>query len=124
VIEVKLFQSWPKRYGLPLKRSVAGETTLVRMTASARFLYAPAPPEITARTRAIAAVCGAHGVPLGAAAIQFALGHTAVASVVASFENAQQYAQACAWLATPIPPACWHALRDAGLVGWHPGQDQ
>ncbi len=92
-------------------------------SASARFLYAPAPPEITARTRAIAAVCGAHGVPLGAAAIQFALGHTAVASVVASFENAQQYAQACAWLATPIPPGCWHALRDAGLVGWHPGLD-
>lgn len=90
-------------------------------TESARFFYAPAPPEIVARTQAMAAVCNAHGVPLGAAAIQFALGHQAVTSVVASFEDAQQLAQACDWLAKPIAPDFWTAMWEGGHIGWFPG---
>jgi D-threo-aldose 1-dehydrogenase len=34
------------------------------------------------RVERIEAVCGAHGVPLAAAALQFPLGHPAVASVI------------------------------------------
>ena len=48
----------------------------------AYFQYAPAPPEIMERVRRIEAVCARHGVRLPTAALQFPLGHPAVASVV------------------------------------------
>lgn len=90
-------------------------------TASARYFYQTAPPDIVERTRALQAHCEAHGVPLGAAALQFALGHPAVVGVVPSYATPQQLAQACDWLATPIPPALWDTLLAAGLLHWHPG---
>jgi D-threo-aldose 1-dehydrogenase len=90
-------------------------------TASARYFYQTAPPDIVERTRALQAHCEAHGVPLGAAALQFALDHPAVVGVVPSYATPQQLAQACDWLATPIPSALWDTLLAAGLLHWHPG---
>lgn len=89
--------------------------------AGSRYFYAPAGPDIVARTNAIEAVGREYDVALGAAAVQFALGHDAVASVVPSFRSSAEFAEVCEWLATPIPPAYWEALRHAGLVTWHPG---
>ena len=48
----------------------------------AYFQYAPAPPEIMERVRRIEAVCARHGVRLPTAALQFPLGHPAVATVI------------------------------------------
>lgn len=93
-------------------------------TASARYFYEAAPQDIVSRTSAIQARCEAHGVPLGAAALQFALGHPAVASVVPGFATARQLAQACDWLATPIPPALWETLCADGLLQGLPGSLQ
>ena len=50
--------------------------------ADAKYNYRPAPPEILERVRRIEAVCAAHDVALPVAAMQFALGHPAVASLV------------------------------------------
>lgn len=47
--------------------------------AGARYNYRAAPPEILARVAAIETVCLRHGVPLRRAALQFPLGHPAVA---------------------------------------------
>ena len=48
----------------------------------AYFDYAPASPEVVARARALAVICERHGVPLGAAALQFSAAHPAVTSVL------------------------------------------
>ena len=86
----------------------------------ARYFYAPANAELLDRTRAIEAICGGHSIPLGAAALQFVLGHAAVTSVVPSFRSLAELAEVCAWMETPIPPALWQELHAAGLVQWAP----
>ena len=50
--------------------------------AGSRFNYTPAPAEVIERARRIGDVCDRHGVPLRAAAIQFPLAHSVVASLV------------------------------------------
>lgn len=87
---------------------------------AARYFYAPADASLMDRTRAIETICRTHDVPLGAAALQFALAHPAVTSVVPSFRSLDEFAEVCAWLQTPIPPALWKDLHGAGLLQWHP----
>jgi D-threo-aldose 1-dehydrogenase len=48
----------------------------------ATYNYVAADPAVVDRVRRIEAVCRRHGVPLAAAALQFPLGHPAVASVI------------------------------------------
>ncbi|MGF1922485.1 aldo/keto reductase, partial [Staphylococcus aureus] len=48
----------------------------------ARYNYEAAPPEIMARVAEIERVCAAHGVALAHAAVQFALAHPAVSTIV------------------------------------------
>ena len=73
--------------------------------------YRPAPAVIVERVRAIEAVCAAFGVPLPAAALQFPLRHTAVASVIPGLMSAGEVAAAAGWMATPIPEDLWRALE-------------
>jgi D-threo-aldose 1-dehydrogenase len=55
---------------------------LVDPDAHRTYDYAPASPEVLARARRLRARCIAHGVTLGAAALQFALRHPAVSTVL------------------------------------------
>lgn len=80
--------------------------------------YAPAPPEVIARARAIAAVCHDHGVPLPAAALHFPLLEPLVVSVIPGPRSPAELAQILAWYDTPVPSALWRDLRAAGLL--HP----
>lgn len=82
----------------------------------ARYGYRPAEPATVEKTRQIAAVCQAHGVPLGAAALQFPLAHPAVASVIPGPNSPEQARQNVAWMQTPIPAALWPALKAEGLL--------
>jgi D-threo-aldose 1-dehydrogenase len=84
----------------------------------ATYNYAPAPPEIMAKTERIEAVCKRHGVPLAAAALQFPLGHPLVASVIPGALSAAHVQQNVHSLQTPIPAALWDELRAEGLL--HP----
>jgi D-threo-aldose 1-dehydrogenase len=77
----------------------------------APYDYAPAPPALLARARALAAICESHGVPLGAAALQFSAVHPAVASVLVGARSPAEVEQARRWFAQPIPPELWPALR-------------
>ncbi|MBL8834697.1 MAG: aldo/keto reductase [Alphaproteobacteria bacterium] len=82
----------------------------------ATFWYTEAPPEIMARVARIEAIGRRHHVPLTAAALQFPLGHPAVASVVAGFRSPPEVAAALAALRHPIPAAFWQDLRQDGLI--------
>jgi D-threo-aldose 1-dehydrogenase len=75
--------------------------------------YAPAPPALLARARTLAAICERHGVPLGAAALQFSAAHPAVVSVLVGARSPAEVEQALRWFAQPIPPELWPALRGA-----------
>jgi D-threo-aldose 1-dehydrogenase len=80
--------------------------------------YAPAPPEVMARVKAIAAICENHNVPLAAAALQFPLAHPAVAAIIPGPRNADEFVQNLALLRHKIPASLWSDLRQAGLL--HP----
>ena len=80
----------------------------------ARFEYAPAPTSVAARVRAMEKVCREHGVPLGAAAVQFAASHPAVTNVCVGFRTVAQQAQCFAWLEHEIPDDFWRQLVEDG----------
>ncbi len=82
----------------------------------ARYNYNPAPPEILARVAAIEAVCTRHGVPLRRAALQFPLGHEAVASLVMGAVSPAEVADQIAELSQPVPAALWAELKADGLL--------
>lgn len=84
----------------------------------AMYNYAPAPADVLARAERIERVCAEFDVPLAAAALQFPLGHPAVASVIPGAVSAAQVERNVAAFRHPIPPDLWTALRDAGLL--HP----
>jgi D-threo-aldose 1-dehydrogenase len=84
----------------------------------ARFNYASAPAALVERAQALRAVCERHGVPLRAAAIQFALAHPAVRSLVAGVRTIDHLDDYPALMAVPILDALWGDLRAEGLI--HP----
>lgn len=82
----------------------------------AKYDYADAPANVVDRARRIAAVCAEHGVVLPQVAIQFALGHPAVVSVVIGSRTAEQMRCNAEHFAAPIPTELWSSLRDKGLL--------
>lgn len=82
----------------------------------ARYNYNPAPPGTLARVAAIEAVCARHGVPLRRAALQFPLGHKAVASLVMGAVSPAEVADQIAELSQPVPVALWAELKAEGLL--------
>ena len=84
----------------------------------AKFDYAPAPPEVIARARALGAACDRHQVALRAAAMQFPLAHPAVAGLIAGVRTVAHLDEYPALLRRPIPSALWEDLRAEGLI--HP----
>ncbi|KOV83762.1 aldo/keto reductase [Nocardia sp. NRRL S-836] len=86
------------------------------VASDAKYNYAEAPPELVARARAIAEVCDRHGVTLPQAAIQFALGHPAVVSVVVGSRTAEQMTSNAANFAAEIPADLWNELKASNLV--------
>ncbi|MFJ6607257.1 aldo/keto reductase [Streptomyces lydicus] len=82
----------------------------------APYDYAPAPPELLARARQLAAVCAEFGVPLKAAALRFPFGHPAVAAAVVGAATPEEMAENAALFHHPVPDALWHALVARGLL--------
>ena len=83
---------------------------------AAHYDYSLAHADIMARVDSIRAVCTRHLVPLAAAALQFPLAHPAVVSVIPGMSSAAEVAAAARWMSIPIPAACWHELRQQGLL--------
>ena len=82
----------------------------------AYFQYAPAPPEIMARVNRIEAVCARHNVRLPTAALQFPLGHPAVATVALGMRAPEEVAQNVEIFAPDIPADFWAELKHEGLL--------
>jgi len=82
----------------------------------AKYNYKPASPDIMARVAAIEAVCARYDVPLRRAALQFPLGHPAVASLVMGAVSASEVEDQIAELGTPVPATLWAELKAISLL--------
>lgn len=82
----------------------------------ARYNYEAAPPEIMARVAEIERVCAAHGVALAHAAVQFALAHPAVSTIVLGAVRPEEIDRNLSALATPVPTGLWSDLKSEGLL--------
>lgn len=82
----------------------------------AHYDYRPAGPDILDRTRALGVVCRDHGVPLAAAAVQFAGAHPAVVSVVPGMRSVAELESNLGLFDLPIPRALWQDMKQAGLI--------
>lgn len=75
-----------------------------------RYVYQEATPETLAPVRRIEAVCARHGIPPGAAALQFSLRDPRIASTVCGISKPERIKQTLDWAAWPIPDAAWAEL--------------
>jgi D-threo-aldose 1-dehydrogenase len=82
----------------------------------AKYNYQDAPPEILAKVTHIERICAAHGVALPTAALHFALGHPAVASVVLGAQSPEEVERNTAALGSEVPAALWSDLKAEHLL--------
>jgi D-threo-aldose 1-dehydrogenase len=82
----------------------------------ARYAYLPASAEIMARVATIEEIARRHAVPLQAAALQFPLGHPAVAAVVPGAISAREVEQNIALMQHIIPKDFWAELKQRDLL--------
>lgn len=82
----------------------------------ATYDYAPAAPEIMKRVGEIEAVCVRHGVGLASAALQFPLGHPAVAAVIPGARTPAEVAINVETFGREIPADLWAELKAKGLL--------
>ena len=80
------------------------------------FEYQKASPEIIAKVERIKAIAQQHGISVKAAALQFALAHPAVASVIPGASRPERIVEDHAALHEQIPAAFWTAMREKNLV--------
>ncbi|NOJ43632.1 aldo/keto reductase [Bradyrhizobium australiense] len=82
----------------------------------AKYNYRDAPPEILAKVAQIQRVCDAHNVALPTAALHFALGHPAVASVVLGGQSPREVESNVTALSRKVPTALWADLKAERLL--------
>jgi D-threo-aldose 1-dehydrogenase len=81
-----------------------------------RFDYERPADDILARAEALERLCLAHGVELGAAALQFPLRHPAVASVIPGLVGRGQVEQTMARLAVDVPERLWAEVEQGATA--------
>ena len=81
-----------------------------------KWNYGAAPAHIIKRVADLEAFCKARNVPIGAAALQFALTHPAVVSVLTGPRSPAELQSTLAWWNVQIPGTFWAELKAAGLV--------
>jgi D-threo-aldose 1-dehydrogenase len=85
-----------------------------------RYEYGRVPDQLWDRLQAIHRICDAHDVALPAAALQFALRHPSVRSVVVGGSRPAQLRENAALMAETAPDALWADLLSAGLIPAEP----
>jgi D-threo-aldose 1-dehydrogenase len=83
---------------------------------SGRFDYQSAPPELGERARRLAATCARWDVPLQAAALQFPLGHPAVACVLVGCRSPAEVSEDVRLFGLELPSGLWDELHAEGLL--------
>ncbi len=74
------------------------------------FAYMPADDSILSRVKAIEALCSQHGVPVGAASLQFSMRSPLVASTICGVSTPDRVQQTIDWANRSIPDALWKDL--------------
>jgi len=82
----------------------------------ARYDYREATPDELDKCARIQAMCQQYGVPLAAAALQFPLGHPAVASVIPGPATPEQVQLNLSAVCQPIPAELWRQLKAEHLI--------
>jgi len=82
----------------------------------ARYQYALAPEPVLRLTRMIEGVCARHGVPLRAAAAQFAAAHPVVTTLVLGMVKPAEVDENIRLLDVNIPAAFWDEMRARELI--------
>ena len=90
--------------------------TGVRGPLAPRFNYTAAPAHWVDKVARIEVVCNAFGVPLRAAALQFALAHPAIEIVIVGAQTVAHWHDAVAMAALRIDARFWDALQGQGLL--------
>jgi D-threo-aldose 1-dehydrogenase len=86
------------------------------LAGNAHYNYAPAEPAVLARVSLLAEVCTRWDVPLAAAAVQFPLGHPAVACVLVGCRSSAEVDEDVALFELDVPLGLWEELREEGLL--------
>ena len=113
---VALFPECRRRGVAVLAGGVFNSGVLVDPGPSATYDYLPAPAHVTERARRIGAACARHGVPIGAAALQFALRHPAVTAAVVGARSPAEIATDAGYLVRDVPEALLRELAAEGLI--------
>ena len=79
-------------------------------TAYPRYAYQEASAEMLDPIRKIEAVCMLHGVPPGAAALQFSIRDPRIASTICGVTKPERVKQTVDWARFPIPEEAWAEL--------------
>ena len=82
----------------------------------ATYNYVDASPAVMEKVAAIEAVCGRHNVPLQAAALQFPMGHPAVAAIIPGARSVAEVEQNVRFMSVSIPNDFWEELRYLNLL--------
>ncbi|CAA9241804.1 MAG: Aldo/keto reductase [uncultured Chloroflexi bacterium] len=83
--------------------------------AYARYAYQEAPAQLIERVRRIQEICGRHGVPLAAAALQFSMRDPRVHTTIIGFTRPERIQQTVDLAQHPIPDALWPELEAVGF---------
>ena len=78
-----------------------------------RYVYQEASAEALDPIRRIEAICSRHGVPPGAAALQFSMRDPRITSTICGVSKPERVRQTLEWARFPISDAFWEELRSA-----------
>ena len=76
-----------------------------------RYVYQEASDAMLGPIRRIEEICARHGVPPGAAALQFSMRDSRVASTICGVSKPERVRQTLEWAQFPIPDALWQELK-------------
>jgi D-threo-aldose 1-dehydrogenase len=74
------------------------------------FAYMPAGDDIKSRANTIEATCAKHGVPMGAAALQFSMRSPLIESTICGVSSPERVQQTVDWANHTIPEELWSEL--------------
>jgi D-threo-aldose 1-dehydrogenase len=76
-----------------------------------RYVYQEATAAMLDPVRRVEAACAKHGVPPGAAALQFSLRDPRITSTICGVSRPERVRETLAWAEWPIPDALWDELK-------------
>lgn len=84
--------------------------------AARRYVYQEPDKATLQQVRRIEEVCGRHGIPIAAAALQFSMRDERIASTICGISKPEWVAQTIAWAEQPIGAEAWNELMSLPFV--------